>query len=92
MKTGFVRIYGEFRERWWMRPICWMMGHKKEWTSSFGIKYKQCSRCGKNFFSKSKGRLIDEINSKLLSGEEVGELYGVRFMKTKKIKNFVTRL
>lgn len=76
----WVRIRGSYKHRWWMKPLCWLKGHKKVWTSAFGIRYRQCKRCGKDFWAKK----IIEMERKLLFKGEIGELYGVRFIQTKR--------
>lgn len=72
------RIAGEFRERWWKRPICWIKGHKKRVICPYGIKAKQCERCGKYYWRKPTGE-----KTPIYKGGEVGELYGVRFIESK---------
>lgn len=79
-KDSYWRIAGEFRNRWWMTPICWVVKHKKRVINPFGVKAKQCQRCGKYYWRK----LIPE-KSTLYSGE-VGQLYNVRFVTTKRNK------
>ena len=87
-ESQFVRIYGEFRYRWWLKPICWIFKHKKEWTNIYGIKYKQCSRCGKDFFTKKIIKREKEFVRKL-SAEEIGEIYGVKFYSTKRVSSWL---
>ncbi len=86
MKTKFVRVFGEFKHRWWLRPICWIFKHEKEWTSIYGIRYKQCSRCGKDFFSDEVKDEQRKFQNRYYSGE-IGELYGIRFYQTNEEKN-----
>ena len=28
-KETYWRIAGEFRNRWWKQPICWLIGHHR---------------------------------------------------------------
>ena len=77
-KNKLIRFTGEFKRRWWLKPICWVFGHKKATTSIYGVRSKQCSRCGKDFFT--------EFESNLYKGE-IGELYGYRIKFPKEKRN-----
>ncbi len=87
-ETKFIHVYGEFKHRWWLRPICWIKKHTKKWVAIYGIKYKQCSRCGKDFFTKKVKKKEKELENILYRGE-MGELYRVKYYKTKKRDTFV---
>ena len=82
MRTEWIRIVGEFKTRWWLRPICWVFKHKKEWTRIYGVRYKQCSRCGKDFLTKKATEVEVKFRNCLYRGE-IGQLYGVRFFRDK---------
>lgn len=80
--TRFVRIVGAYPHRWYMKPVCWIRGHKKVWTSAFGIRYRQCKRCGKDYYAK---KIIKKVTALCRAGV-IGELYGIRFIKTVKAR------
>jgi hypothetical protein len=66
--------------KWLLRPICWFKGHKNRILYPFGIKIKQCQRCAKEIYKKQTNE-----KPQIFSGE-VGQLYGVRFLISKKSK------
>jgi hypothetical protein len=84
MKKKIKKVYiqwraaGEFRNRWWKRPLCWLVKHKKTTISPYGCYVHQCSRCGKVFWRKKRN---GEDSERLFNGE-IGMLYGVRFVET----------
>ena len=67
--------------KWILRPICRIVGHKNRVLYLYGCKVKQCQRCAKEFYSKPTNE-----KPKVKFNGEIGELYGVRFITTKKAK------
>ena len=80
----FISIVGNYKKRWWLRPVCWLLDHKKVPSVIYGIKYKQCKRCGKDYFNKKPNNVENRLNKLLYKGE-IGKLYGVKFDETKAI-------
>ena len=74
-----VWVIGPFKKRWWMKPICFFKGHNPKVRHSYGIRYRQCERCGKSLFSG----MLEKLKKGFYSGE-VGSLYGIRFVTSNK--------
>ncbi len=77
-KETYWRIAGEFKNRWWKRPICWIKSHEKRVINPFGLRAKQCSRCGKYYWRRNTNEPMPKYTG------EVGVLYGVRFITKKR--------
>ena len=81
-----IHIRGNFRKRWYLQPVCWLLKHKKRIRSTYGLRHKQCERCGMYFFNKTRnGRTYSwkRYEGKEVYAGEVGELYGVKFIQKK---------
>ena len=68
---------------WVKRPICWFTKHQFKIYWPYGIKIKQCQKCAKRQYKKR----TTEKGPNLYKGE-VGQLYGIRFVSTKKSKPY----
>lgn len=62
-----------------LSPVCWILGHHNRVLYPYGVKIKQCQRCAKVFY-----KLPTREKAPSLYGGELGTLYGVRFISTKK--------
>jgi len=69
-----------FYPKWIFRPVCWIKGHKNKIFWAYGVKVKQCIRCGKYHYKKETREKGFE---KALYKGEFGEIYQVKFMTTK---------
>lgn len=75
---------GRFRyPRWIVRPICWVTKHKYRIYWPYGVKIKECERCSHRIYKKNTTERVP--NNRIFKGE-IGEIYGVRFLRTIKKK------
>ena len=80
----YTHFIGQYSKRWYMRVVCWFGGHQRKRVCSYGIRYLQCKRCGKEWFSK--GKYVGKEHKFTRYQGEVGQLYGVKFLKKGIIK------
>ena len=81
-ELNWLRVTGPYRKKWWMKLFCWLFKHQYKRVGVYGIVYKQCKRCGKEVYNK-RAKELDRV----FYGGEIGNLYGVRFITSKKVKN-----